>query len=137
MDEPLKLLIPLLAILMVFLVPITWFYFDSRNKEARYRAMERLAQSGQDPKMLQRLLETEPEKVPAKRQPYRSGLICMAIGASLLLAQRAGGSQDAPPNWIGLLLLFLGGALLLADFLNRGRAARGRDDGPGGPDFSA
>ena len=121
MDE---ILIPIIAIVMTMSIPIAWFYFDNRNKEARYRAMERLAQGGQDPKMLERLLHDEPVARRTPRQPYRSGLICIAIGAAFLLAT----DHDGPPNWVGMLMLFIGLALILGDLMNRKQARRDRDE---------
>ncbi len=121
-----ELLIPIIAIVMTMAIPIAWFYFDNRNKEARYRAMERLAQGGQDPKMLERMLAGEPAMRPNRRQPYRSGLICTAIGAAMLFA--SGDRHDGPPLWVGLMLLFIGFALILGDLMNRGQARRDRDE---------
>jgi len=122
MDE---ILIPIIAIVMTMSIPIAWFYFDNRNKEARYRAMERLAQGGQDPKMLERLLADEPTARRSNhRQPYRSGLICIAIGAAFLLAT----DHDGPPQWVGTLMFFIGLALLAGDFLNRRMAKREREE---------
>jgi hypothetical protein len=120
MDDPLKLVIPIVAIVMVLMIPIAWFYFDSRNKQARYRAMERMAQSGQDPKMLERMLADEPTATKQRKQPYRGGLICLAIGAAFLIADR-GTHEDSPPEFVGLVLVFLGIALILSDFMNRHR----------------
>lgn len=119
-----ELLPPIIFIIMTMSIPIAWFYFDNRNKEARYRAMERLAQGGQDPKMLERLLADEPVTRRNQRQPYRSGLICIAIGAAFLLAA----DHDGPPNWVGMLMLFIGLALILGDFMNRRQARRERDE---------
>ena len=122
-----ELFIPIVAIIMTMAVPIAWFYFMNRSKEARYRAMERMAQAGQDPKMLERLLADEPIARPNRRQPYRSGLVCLAIGAAFLFADgdRHG---DGPPNWVGLMMIVLGAALILGDFMNRGQARKDRDD---------
>lgn len=120
-----EILIPIVAIVMTMSIPIAWFYFDNRNKEARYRAMERLAQGGQDPKMLERLLADEPvARRVNQRQPYRSGLICIAIGAAFLLAA----DHDSPPNWVGTLMLFIGLALIVGDLMNRRQTRRDRDD---------
>lgn len=119
-----ELLIPIIAIVMTLSIPIAWFYFDNRNKEARYRTMERLAQGGQDPKMLERLLQDEPVARRTQRQPYRSGLICIAIGAAFLLAH----DHDGPPNWVGMLMFFIGVALILGDLMNRKHARRERDE---------
>lgn len=127
-DSNLELLIPIVAIVMTMAVPIAWFYFHNRSKEARYRAMERMAQAGQDPKMLERLLADEPASTrPYRRQPYRSGLICCAIGAAFLIA--GGDRHNGPEPWVGLMLVFLGLALMLGDFMNRGQR-RDRDNFP-------
>lgn len=125
--ENAELLIPIVAIIMTMGVPIAWFYFMNRSKEARYRAMERMAQAGQDPKMLERLLADERVARPNRRQPYRSGLICLAIGAAFMFTEEAH-YNDGPPRWVGLLMLFIGAALILSDFMNRGQARKDRDD---------
>lgn len=127
--EVLALMIPILAVVMTLLIPIAWFYFDHRNKRARYQAMERLAQSGQDPKMLERMLAGEPRHEPrnGRRTPYKSGLICLAIGLTFMI-----GSEyyyhEGPPGWVGLLLLLIGLALLISDFLARGDREREREE---------
>ncbi len=126
MNDALKLMIPIVAIVMVLLIPIAWFFFDNRNKEARYRTMERMAQSGQDPKMLERMLADEPTTPRQRKQPYRGGLICLAIGAAFLIADRKthddGLPDDGPPEFVGLILVFLGIALILSDLMNHRRA---------------
>ena len=133
MDDALKLMIPIVAIVMVLLIPIAWFYFDSRNKEARYRAMERMAQSGQDPKMLEQMLADEPTTPRQRKQPYRGGLICLALGAAFLIADSRTPDEihgDGPPEFVGLVLVFLGVALILSDLMNHRRNRRGADSPP-------
>lgn len=127
--EVLALMIPIVAIVMTLGIPIAWFYFDHRNKRARYQAMERLAQSGQDPKMLERMLASEPkhEARNGRRTPYKSGLICVAIGLTFMIGSEQYYYHDGPPGWIGLLLLLIGLALLISDFLARGDRERERE----------
>jgi len=126
-DHNLEIMIPIVAIVMTMAVPIAWFYFHNRSKEARYRAMERMAQAGQDPKLLERMLADEPAARPPRRQPYRGALICIAIGAAFLVAN-GDHRGDGPAPWVGFLLIFIGLALGLSDFMNRGQARRDRDD---------
>lgn len=128
--EVLALMIPILAVVMTLLIPIAWFYFDHRNKRARYQALERLAQSGQDPRMMERLLAGEPrhDARSGRRTPYKGGLICVAIGLTFMIGAERYYFHDGPPGWIGLLLLLIGLALLLSDFLSRGDRARERQE---------
>lgn len=126
-------LIPVVAIVMSLGVPIAWFYFDSRNKRARYQAIEKLAQTVQDPVTIERILKDEREYRDRRRTPYHRGFLTAAIGAALLVSQPA--SHEGPPRWVGTMLLFVGIALLISDFLNFGfRGRRGGDgDDPAGP----
>jgi hypothetical protein len=126
-------MIPIVAIVMSLGIPIAWFYFDSRNKRARYQAVEKLAQTVQDPITIERILKDEREYRDRRRTPYHRGIVTAAIGAALLVAQPA--AHEGPPLWIGTLLLFVGIALLISDFLNFGfRGRRGENgDGPDGP----
>lgn len=126
-------MIPIVAIVMSLGIPIAWFYFDSRNKRARYQAVEKLAQTVQDPITIERILKDEREYRDRRRTPYHRGIVTAAIGAALLVARPA--AHEGPPLWIGTLLLFVGIALLISDFLNFGfRGRRGENgDGPDGP----
>lgn len=138
MKDVLELFIPIVAIIMTMLVPIAWFYFDHRTKDARYRAMERIAASGQDPKLLERMLAAEPSPShwASRRQPYRSGLFFMALGGAFLFADSE--FHDGPPAWVGVLFLFLGIARLLSDFLNRKNRPNGQNgSGPQDPQLPA
>lgn len=125
-----EVLIPVVAIVMSLGIPIAWFYFDSRNKRARYQAIEKLAVNVQDPEAIARLLKDEREHKFRQRTPYHRGFVTLAIGAALLIA--APDHREGPPQWVGLMLLFIGIALLLSDFLNygfRGRKDRNADSG--------
>jgi hypothetical protein len=126
-------MIPIVAIVMSLGIPIAWFYFDSRNKRARYQAVEKLAQTVQDPTTIERILKDEREYRDRRRTPYHRGIVTAAIGAALLVARPP--AHEGPPLWIGTLLLFVGIALLVSDFLNFGfRGRRGEHgDGPDGP----
>lgn len=125
-------LIPIVAIVMSMSIPLAWFYFDSRNKRARYQAVEKLAQTVQDPTTIERILKDEREYRDRRRTPYHRGFLTAAIGAALLVARPADG--EGPPHWIGTMLLFIGIALLISDFMNfgfRGRRGNGGPDEPG------
>jgi hypothetical protein len=126
-------MIPIVAIVMSLGIPIAWFYFDSRNKRARYQAVEKLAQTVQDPITIERILKDEREYRDRRRTPYHRGIVTAAIGAALLVARPP--AHEGPPLWICTLLLFVGIALLVSDFLNFGfRGRRGEHgDGPDGP----
>lgn len=122
-------IVPVVAIVMSLGIPIAWFFFDSRNKRARYQAVERLAQTVQDPATIERILKDEREYRDRRLAPYHRGFVTAAIGAALLVV--APERNEGPPPWIGTLLLFVGIALLISDFLNFGlRGRRGRDASP-------
>lgn len=117
-------IIAIVAIVMSMGIPIAWFYFDSRNKRARYQAVEKLAQTVQDPSTIERILKDEREYRDRRRAPYHRGFVTAAIGAALLIAQPD--RHEGPPTWIGTMLLFIGIALLVSDFMNFGfRSRRG------------
>lgn len=118
-----EVLIPLAAIVMSLGIPISFFYFDSRNKRARYQAVEKLAQTVQDPVTIERILKDEREYRDRRRAPYHRGFVTAAIGAALLIA-RPDHADDGPPQWIGTVLLFVGIALIVSDFLNHGLRRR-------------
>lgn len=124
-----EVLIPVVAIVMSLGIPIAWFYFDSRNKRARYQAIERLATSVPDPATIERLLKDEREHRDRRRTPYHRGFLTLAVGAALLVAGPDHG--EGPPEWIGTLLVFVGIALLISDFLNFGFRGRNRDQSGG------
>ena len=128
-----EVLIPVVAIVMSMGIPIAWFYFDSRNKRARYQAVEKLATSVQDPATIEHLLKGERDARERRRRPYHSGFIVLAVGAGLMVA--GPDRHEGPPEWIGTMLLFIGVALLISDFLNFGFRGRNRSRGDG-PDQS-
>lgn len=132
MDDP-ELLIPLVAIVMSLGIPIAWFFFDSRNKRARYQAVEKLAHTVQDPALIERLLKDDRESRIRRRRPYVRGFVITAVGAALIVSRPQYG--DGPEPWVATVLLFVGIALILADFMSYGFRRQSNSDDqsrPGG-----
>lgn len=120
MDEK---VIAIIAMVGGFSIPLFWFYFDYKAKARRARVAEKALEVGASPEEVMRALEvtegqTKEEKAAARRMPYRKGLVLCAIGAAMLFSveHHAGEREMSVP---GTILLFLGLAFLLSDFLNR------------------
>lgn len=121
-----EIIIPIVAIGGAFLVPITYFYFDSRKSHDRARAVEKAIENGMDPEIVVKALgeQRKPEDKPRSgRRPYVRGLVLLAIGGTFLLSRELGyvRHQDDGGAMLGLFLALLGGAFLLGDLLNRNR----------------
>ena len=116
-------LIPIIAIVGGFCIPISWFYFDNKSKERRARVMEKALEVGKSTEEVSQLLK-DPE-APRKDAPipYRKGLVLLSIGGAMLFAYSnglGGHHEDDSLPIAGIILSFLGLAFLLSDFLNRG-----------------
>jgi len=113
-------IIPIVAIVGAFSIPITWFYFDSRNRRDRTKVVEKALETGTDPEVALRALGKP--STPTIRRPFRRGLVLLAIGAALLLSYQLGYTDhgDHEGQVFGIILSFLGLAFLIGDLLDRG-----------------
>ncbi|MFT4531163.1 MAG: hypothetical protein ACI81F_001980 [Thalassolituus oleivorans] len=120
--EP-ELLIPLFAIVFGISIPLVKMYFDYKKKQNTNELLAEALKSGADVESIREMMEIQPSEPKAKvHQPYRAGLICLGIGGAMLVIGETtndiSGKGIAVP---GILLAFLGVALLLADLINRKR----------------
>lgn len=132
------ILIPIVLFTLVFSIPIIAVISDGRSKRSRDRVMEKAIESGMALGDVQKLFPAEAERTSKRRAPYRKGLTLLAVGGALLVARMVSDGEngitingDIQENMGGIMIggiicLFLGIAMLTADFLNRGE--RTRDD---------
>lgn len=117
-----EILIPLFAIIFGMSIPLVAMYFDYKKKQDTNALLTEALKSGADMESIRDMLEIEPAESQAKsRHPYRAGLICLGIGGAMLVISET--SSGVPENIFipGVLLAFIGIAILLADFINRKR----------------
>ncbi len=109
----------LVAVVLALCVPMVWLWAAYRTRRARLRIVEKLAESGAPPEVVLEQLERE-GRSESRGAPRRS-LVLLAIGLAFLLnAWLQGGREGLFP---GLALALIGLALLLADRMDRARAA--------------
>lgn len=127
--------IPIVAIVMVFSIPIAAIvteYFQKRNKA---RIIERAIEKELPIDNLS--LDDEPRK----RLPYRSGMVMVATGLGVIVfgvaltwAMKASGETDAEVGMAvfsagGAIVLLIGIALLINDKMNYERFLNGNGNG--------
>ncbi len=130
-----EMFIPIIAIVMVFGIPITAIvteYFQKRNKA---RIIEKAIENNLPIENL--ALDDEPRK----RLPYRSGMVMVAIGIGVLIfgfamAWALGVSGEEDPEIMravfgagGAIVLLIGVALLVNDKMNYDRFLNGNGKG--------
>ena len=132
------IVVPLVFFAFVFGIPIVAIVMDSRNRRSRDRVLEKAIEAGLDLEAARKALPEVRSHRERWHRPFRRGLMLMAIGGALLVVRQvtfgagfdAGGTHsvhgpDGPETAFGFLVggticLFLGIALVLADFFNRG-----------------
>lgn len=125
--------IPLLALPLIFGIPITAIVVDYLQKRNKNRVIERALERGVP---IENLALDEPRR---SRLPYRSGMVMLAVGIGVSIfgfalshAIRLGGD----PEWQvpramfgagGAIVFLIGIALLINDRMNRDRFENGKD----------
>jgi hypothetical protein len=125
--------IPLLALPLIFGIPIIAIIVDYLQKRNKNRLIERALEKGVP---IENLALDEPRR---NRLPYRSGMVMVAVGIGVTIfgfafgrALEAGGDPEAyVPRAMfgagGVIVLLIGIALLINDRMNRHRFDNGKD----------
>ncbi len=115
------LVLPVVVITLSMSIPIVAIVTEHLQKQARMRLIAKAIEHGADLEALN--LDDESKTKP--RLPYRAGMIALAIGVGLLLSNHFMVLEFAglhfPLLVAGLITSCIGVALLLNDWLNRGR----------------
>ena len=113
-------LFPLIVVVMAMSIPIIAIITEHMQKQQRMRLTEKAIEHGVDLSAL----EIKNEK-SGPRLPYRSGMVCVAIGIALLAGDHYTDFDFAglylPLRIGGLVVGAIGVALLLNDLVNRNR----------------
>ncbi|MCP4292052.1 MAG: hypothetical protein GY780_09510 [bacterium] len=114
-----QLLIPITVITLSMSIPIVAIITDHLQKKERMRLMEKAIEHGANLESL----DFEDSANKQKKLPYRSGMVLVAVGIALLSADRFVGIEmfpfHLPLGLGGLIVLAVGIALILNDFMNR------------------
>jgi MFS family permease len=125
--------IPLVALPLVFGIPIVAIVVDYLQKRNKNRVIERALERGVP---IENLALDEPRR---NRMPYRSGMVMLAVGIGVAIfgfafgkALEAGGDPEFyVPRAIfgagGAIVFLIGVALLINDRMNRDRFDNGKD----------
>ena len=107
------------ALFAVFLPTVTWIDKQHKEREAFYKAetIRRVAEaSGEGAKAALELLKTQSRMESLKKREGMKigGLICIGVGAALIIFLRvAAGADPDDPYLVGLIPAFVGVALLV------------------------
>ena len=114
------LVLPIVVISLSMSIPIVAIVTEHLQKQARMRLIAKAIEHGAN---LEDLKLEDPDERP--RLPYRSGMVMIAVGVALILANRivnlSFGALEFPLLVGGLITGCVGLALLLNDWLNRGQ----------------
>ncbi len=114
-----QLLIPIIVITLSMSIPIVAIITEHLQKKERLRLMEKAIEHGANLESLD--FNDSPSK--QKKLPYRGGMVCSAVGIALLSAGRFVNFEvfpfQLPLGLGGLIVLAVGIALILNDFMNR------------------
>ncbi|MBT4292546.1 hypothetical protein HOD41_07620 [bacterium] len=115
-----ELLIPILAVGMSLMIPIVAIITDYFRKKDKMRVIEKALEHGASLEGLD-LNETK-----APHMPYRAGMVCSAAGLGVAALGWFIGDPEAtgPMAGIGAIVLLIGLALLINDYINRDRFNR-------------
>lgn len=113
-----ELWIPILAVGLSLMIPIVAIITDYFRKRDKMRVIEKAIENGAS---LEGLKLDEEDKTPP--MPYRSGMVCSATGLGVAALGWFIGEPEAtgPMAGVGAIVLFIGLALLLNDYMNRDR----------------
>ena len=131
-----EVLIPVVLFVLVFSIPIVAIISDGRTKRSRDRVLEKALEAGRTLDEVQQLFPEESDRKRLKQRPYYKGLVVLAVGGALLVARQLTmpGPGEYPATEFGeqaegmliggTICLFIGIAMVVGDFLNRGSRAR-------------
>jgi len=110
-----ELLIPILAVGLSLMIPIVAIITDYFRKKDKLRVVEKAIEQGASLEGLDLNEKKEPH------MPYRAGMVCSAAGLGVAALGWFIGEQEAvgPFLGVGAIVLFIGIALLLNDYINR------------------
>ena len=111
--DTLGVFIPIIAIIFSLSIPIIAIIVDHLTKKAKMRVMEKAIEKGASLEGL----SLADQKAP--RAPYRSGMVCVAVGIAIGIAAYFLGEMDL----LGLAAIpcLIGIALIINDKLNYDR----------------
>lgn len=130
-----EVLIPIVAIVGGLTIPILALFFAHRKQQMQARIIERAIEQGLTVEEIDQLLtrqgfgeENEKKAKQSREVPFRRGLIVFAIGVAFFLAENpdlvgvhggwmASGLMGGIGNFVGYILMGIGGALVLSDLL--------------------
>jgi hypothetical protein len=128
-------LIPIVAIVGGLSIPILALIFAHRKQQMQASIIERAIEQGLTVEEIDELLsrqgfgvENEKKSKQSREVPFRRGLVVFAIGAAFFLAENphlvgvhggwmAGGFMGGVGNFVGYILMGIGGALVASDLL--------------------
>ncbi|MCP4550029.1 MAG: hypothetical protein GY835_26520 [bacterium] len=129
-----SMLIPIVTMVMVLLIPIVSIIMDGFTKRSRMKVLEEALRQGVP-------VEDLPLNESTERLPYRSGMVCVAVGLGIALfgicisiaMEQTGEPDYIAPRMImpaiGLIIILIGAALLANDYLHRDRLSSSNHDG--------
>ena len=130
-----EVLIPIVAIVGGLTIPILALTFAHRKQQMQARIIERAIEQGLTVEEIDELLsrqgfgeENEKKAKQSRAVPFRSGLVVFAIGVAFFLSENpdlvgaGGGWVDrgflgGAGNFVGYILMGIGGALVVSDLL--------------------
>ena len=122
-----SILIPVIVVTLSMTIPIVAIIADRFQKRDRMRLIEKAIEHGAN---LADLNLEDPNESPRPRLPYRAGMINLAVGLALIVGHRILQSHLAaadlnhlslPLLLGGLIVSFIGLAMLVNDWMNRDR----------------
>lgn len=129
-------LVPIVLFVLVFSIPIVAIVSDGRTKRERMRAVQKSLEAGVPLEQIHEAFGDSEGRSRRARRPYHKGLITLAVGAALLVARalmlagdggRLEGEHASGLLIAGVICSFLGVAMVVGDYLNRGERKDPKD----------
>jgi len=130
-----SLFVPLVGAIMIFAIPISAIITDYFQKRDRARLLEKAIERGVPVESLKFEEESKPQRLP-----YRSGMVTVAVGLGIVILglsvgnaiTRSGVASLIGGSYLtggGILVLLIGLALLINDWMNRKRFLESGNNG--------